>query len=218
MINLHKGTLNHNPRRHAVSIRTLKTARLTIRPFVKQDFKHRVALFNAEEDKGIFGTEPPGNPLEQARIARGLENLNDLGFEYHWTLMSRGEAMPIGFIDAYLPGPHLMSFKGCEISYGLAREYRQQGYMTEAMDACLSFLIRAEGFRRFEANINPNNRNSLQFIARMGFKQEGVRKKMWLWDGEWHDMSLYALLADDYEGLIHQNRASGTELGILQKG
>ena len=180
-----------------MAIQNLLTPRLSLKKTSKGDESFRFEMLADEKESDLFGCDPFPNLKMASAIIKGFINLNNMGYEYHWLLSRKSDGKSVGFIDVYLPGPHLLPFRVCEISYGVAAAYRREGYIQEALSVCLPFLFRTEGIHRIEANVNPANSASIALLEKNGFQYEGCRRNIWFWNNAWHDMNLYALLLDD---------------------
>jgi RimJ/RimL family protein N-acetyltransferase len=62
-----------------------------------------------------------------------------------------------------------------EIGYHVEPGYRRRGFATEAVRALLDWAAEEHGISRFRASIVPSNEPSLAVVARLGFRQTGVR-------------------------------------------
>ena len=79
-------------------------------------------------------------------------------------------------------GTHIgdLCFKGLdadgvtEIGYGIAEEYRGQGYAAEAAAAAVSWALRQPGAVRVEAETAPDNRASRRVLEKCGFLPTGT--------------------------------------------
>ena len=65
-----------------------------------------------------------------------------------------------------------------------------------AMDHCF-FVI---GLHRVEATIRPENHASRRVVEKLGFREEGLRRRSLHIDGAWRDHLCYALTAEDAAG------------------
>ena len=65
-----------------------------------------------------------------------------------------------------------------------------------AVDHC--FLL--VGLHRIEATIRPENRPSRRVVEKLGFREEGLRRKSLHIDGHWRDHLCYALTVEDVQG------------------
>ena len=76
---------------------------------------------------------------------------------------------------------------------------RHRHYATEALDELLEF-----GFRRLElnkvyANVLVNNQDQIAWDEHYGFVEEGLLRKAYLLNGQYHDMIQLALLKSEWE-------------------
>ncbi len=62
-----------------------------------------------------------------------------------------------------------------------------------AMDHCFTTV----GLHRIEATIRPENRASRRVVEKLGFHEEGIRRRCLHVDGAWRDHICYALTAED---------------------
>jgi ribosomal-protein-alanine N-acetyltransferase len=86
-----------------------------------------------------------------------------------------------------------------EIGYDMKLdEYKQKGYMTEAVKAIIHYGFTKMNLNRIEALVSPKNIPSFKLIANMGFSQEGVLKEHYNVDGVLEDSFLFALLKSEY--------------------
>src|SRR6516165_280408 len=65
-----------------------------------------------------------------------------------------------------------------------------------AMDHCF-FVI---GLHRVEATIRPENHASRRVVEKLGFREEGLRRRSLHIDGAWRDHLCYALTVEDAAG------------------
>jgi ribosomal-protein-alanine N-acetyltransferase len=87
-----------------------------------------------------------------------------------------------------------------EIGYAMYKnEYKNKGYMKEAVKAILDFGFNNMGLNRVEAMIGPFNEPSLRLIKSLGFTQEGVMREHYCKDGEIQDSIVFSLLRREYK-------------------
>jgi len=86
-------------------------------------------------------------------------------------------------------GAHLSGYLG----YYAFRPQRQQGFMTEALNAVVEHAFGSWGLHRLEANIQPANTASIQLVERCGFRREGYSPDYLLIDGQWRDHERWAI-------------------------
>lgn len=83
--------------------------------------------------------------------------------------------------------------------YGSVISQNHKGIMTLSMQAVLKKAFQEYGLHRLEANIQPDNYSSINFIRRNGFKKEGYSPRYLKIDGEWKDHERWALTYEDWQ-------------------
>jgi len=89
--------------------------------------------------------------------------------------------------------------KRAEIGYGLDYNYWRKGYVTEALDALLSYAFDVLELHRLEADVDPRNEGSIRTLEKMGFQREGLMRERWQVNGEIQDALFYGLLRPEWE-------------------
>ena len=89
---------------------------------------------------------------------------------------------------------------------GLAVHPRFRGRRVgdEAARLVQRHLIGELGYHRLQLEIYGFNERAIAHAERAGFVREGVRRRAYLYDGDWVDSVLFAVLAED----LHANAAS----------
>jgi [ribosomal protein S5]-alanine N-acetyltransferase len=91
-----------------------------------------------------------------------------------------------------------------EIGYAMDLEqYKNRGFMTEAMKTVLDDGFGEMGLYRVEAMISPENTPSLKLVDRYGFVKEGLLRAHYNNNGVQVDSAVYGLLRPEYEQLKH---------------
>ena len=89
----------------------------------------------------------------------------------------------------------------CMLGYALAQDAQGQGYMHEALVACLEFAFRELNLHRVMANFMPHNTRSNSVLRRLGFTVEGYARDYLYVNGAWRDHVLTSLTNDDWKPL-----------------
>ncbi len=85
----------------------------------------------------------------------------------------------------------------CALGYWIGERFARQGYMFDAVRALVPFVFSTLGMHRIEAACLPSNEPSMNLLAKVGFRQEGLAKGYLQISGEWRDHVLFALLEDE---------------------
>lgn len=180
-------------------IKNIRTERLKLRGILPTDGKHLFNIFKEQDASIVTGTTGFKSLNDANQFAAGLSAMNKTGFSYHWVIEDLDDKSVIGFCNIYLPAPHLIHLKNCEVSFGLNSAVRGQGFMNETLTNCLKFIFESEGFQRVEAFISPTNLPSIKLIERLGFQREGLQRKKWRVNETRYDMYSYAILGSDFD-------------------
>jgi ribosomal-protein-alanine N-acetyltransferase len=85
----------------------------------------------------------------------------------------------------------------CALGYWIGERFARQGHMFDAVRALVPFVFSTLGMHRIEAACLPSNAPSMNLLAKVGFRQEGVARGYLQINGEWRDHVLFALLEDE---------------------
>ncbi|KGN36506.1 N-acetyltransferase GCN5 [Knoellia subterranea KCTC 19937] len=116
----------------------------------------------------------------------------------------------------------LGSFRSCSVGYWVAQSVAGKGIIPTALALVADHAFGELALHRIEINIRPENAASLAVVRKLGFRDEGLRRRMLHIDGDWRDHRSFALTTEDLEGctvmdrLTHtsqQSRARHTEKG-----
>jgi ribosomal-protein-alanine N-acetyltransferase len=93
-------------------------------------------------------------------------------------------------------------FQNARIGYWIGAPYARQGYMTEAIAACLRLAFQGMGLHRVGANIMPANTASRRVLERNGFVKEGYSEKYLQVRGVWEDHERWAITRERFVELF----------------
>ena len=88
-----------------------------------------------------------------------------------------------------------------EVGYSLAREYWNQGIMTEALSEVIRYGFEELRLNRIEAIHEPDNAASGAVMQKCGMLYEGYQRQKLLNKGKYVDVKLYAILRQDWKKL-----------------
>ncbi|MDR0433193.1 MAG: GNAT family N-acetyltransferase [Bifidobacteriaceae bacterium] len=100
------------------------------------------------------------------------------------------------------------------LGYWVDERHAGRGIVPAAAAMAFDYAVGPAGLHRVEAAIHPDNQRSLAVVAKLGFRDEGIRARYLLVAGEWTDHRIYALTKEEVpEGLVHrwQSRHQGGE-------
>ena len=97
----------------------------------------------------------------------------------------------VGWCDA-LPGDFGTAHVG-RMGIGLVREYRRRGIGRRLMEATIK-KARERGLEKLELSVYSSNEGAIAFYKKLGFEEEGRKKRGRLVDGLYDDVILMALV------------------------
>lgn len=152
---------------HKNSIETLVTERLVLRAMEEKDAK---ALLNTIGDRETawWSDDFPCHDLDEAieYINWGNEGVDILLYG----IFKKGVDDVIGNIQIKLLAANGMQ-DGRELGYAISKNYRRQGYMTEAVKAICNHLFLNGTIKRVTLEILPENLPSLGVACKCGFSR-----------------------------------------------
>lgn len=96
------------------------------------------------------------------------------------------------------------------IGYWIAKTYAGRGIMPVAVALATDHCLLVEHIHRMEICIRPENAASLRVVEKLGFADEGIRRRYIHIDGAWRDHRVFSVLADEIgDGLISRVPPAG---------
>jgi ribosomal-protein-alanine N-acetyltransferase len=93
------------------------------------------------------------------------------------------------------------SFDTAEWGFALGSAFWGTGVFTEGAALTLRFAFDTLGVERLEARASVRNGRGNGALRKIGAVQEGVLRRSFLRNGEYHDQALYSILADDWRAV-----------------
>ena len=84
-----------------------------------------------------------------------------------------------------------------EIGYVLTPSCWGKGYMSEALKTIVTFGFRTLNLHSIEANVNPDNKNSITLLERNKFKKEAYFRENFLFENKFLNTVTFSLLEKD---------------------
>lgn len=92
------------------------------------------------------------------------------------------------------------SARSGQVGYWIDQAYAGRGIMPTALAMAVDHCFLVIGLHRLEASIRPENYASRRVVEKLGFREEGIRRKQLHIDGAWRDHICYALIVEDVPG------------------
>lgn len=96
------------------------------------------------------------------------------------------------------------SLSSAAIGYWVSRHVAGQGITPRAVALAIDDCFGTLGLHRVEINIRPENAASLRVAAKLGLRDEGVRKSYLHIQGQWADHRTFAITAEEVGGTMMQ--------------
>ncbi len=147
---------------------TLKTERLLLRRLAMSDAGDMYANWVTDPQVSRFWSWEPHKNIEETRalLAGWIEDYTNPK-TYHWLIVHNGDKQAIGYI--YLADID-DDAESVSVHYALSRRYWNQGIMTEACEAVLSFAFTVMGAARVHSHCHTDNPVSGRVLAKCGMR------------------------------------------------
>jgi len=123
----------------------------------------------------------------------GIDWREDAGFSFF--IFRTGDAALLG--GATLGNVRRGVAQSATLGYWIGAPHARQGYMTDAIQATVTFAFETLQLHRLEVACLPSNEASQGVLRKLGFRQEGYAQRYLRINGEWCDHLLFALLAEE---------------------
>ena len=92
------------------------------------------------------------------------------------------------------------SARSAQVGYWIDEAYAGRGITPTALAMAMDHCFFAIGLHRVEATIRPENHASRRVVEKLGFREEGLRRRSLHIDGAWRDHLCYAMTVEDAAG------------------
>jgi diamine N-acetyltransferase len=99
-------------------------------------------------------------------------------------------------------GIHNVDWKNRTAEVGIAigeKDYWGQGYGTDALKTLLRFAFQEMNLHRVQLRVHDYNARAIRCYEKCGFQHEGRQRQALFRDGEYHDVLLMSVLADEFQ-------------------
>ena len=174
----------------------LETPRLTLRPLTMHDAAD-IFAYSCDPEVARYVLWNAHRSLGDSRdylrfVLRQYRN----GEPSVWGIVSKDSGRVIGTIG-YMA--YVWENLPVEVGYSLARSHWNRGLMTEALQAVIDATFQNIYIHRIEAQHDVRNPASGRVMARCGMQYEGLLRDRVFNKNHFVDISLYAILYDDWK-------------------
>ena len=115
------------------------------------------------------------------------------GMSLPWSILHAGRFVGQITVGAIVWG----SARSAQVGYWIDQEYAGRGITPTAVALAVDHSFFRVGLHRIEANVRPENMASRRVVTKLGFRDEGIRRRQLHIDGAWRDHICYALTAEE---------------------
>lgn len=174
----------------------LESERLVLRPLEEKDAENVFEIFSDTEVMRYYDLLPFKSMEEAHRQTRFfMQALADRTM-IRWGIVLKENEKLVGTCGLFAFSD---ADKKAELGYELNRNYQRRGIMSEALPLVLDFAFSNSDINRIEAFIEIPNTASQLLAGKLGFIKEGEMRDYELCRGQLIDITLWALLRQDWE-------------------
>lgn len=187
----------------------MSTARLSLRPLAPADIDGLLAYRGRPDVCRYLPFSPMTREVLETHLAGDLARTE---------ITEEGQALTLGVwaMDTdRLIGDVVLLFRSREhasgeIGYVFAPGAAGHGYATEACTAVLTLAFDDLGLHRVTARLDSRNEASARLASRLGLRQEAHFLRNEMFKGEWSDVLVFAIRADEWLTSQARRASSGT--------
>lgn len=154
---------------------TIATNRLTLRRFTIEDAEAMYYNWASDADVTKYLTWQPYESVEQcAETLQKWEKLYEAQDHYEWAIELNDSEQPIGSIGVVSINEDIQSM---ELGYCIGKNWWHQGYITEAVEAVIHYLMAEVGAGRVWAEHDVANPHSGEVMKKAGMEYEGTLRQ-----------------------------------------
>ena len=172
----------------------LETERLLLTEFFKSDAEELFKIRSDERVQKYLDRDLHKTVEESELMIDGMINTYNSKEGINWIIRKKDSLNVIGYIGYWRM---IRNNVRAEIGYAMKPEYWGNGYMQEALSKVIKFGFNEFCLHSIEANVNPDNANSIKLLEKFGFKKEAYFKEDYFYNGKFLDTAIYSLLEKD---------------------
>ena len=176
----------------------IETARLLLRPFLKEDAEDMFRNWAQDPEVTRFLTWPPHESPEVTRalLALWAKEAAENPSCYQWAVELKELGRVIGSLSVVHADGETESV---ELGYCIGKAWWGRGLMTEAVRAVCAYLFEEVGVRRVTARHDVENPASGAVMRKAGMTKEGVLRQSGRNNRGIVDMAVYSILRDEWK-------------------
>ncbi|MEY8414064.1 GNAT family N-acetyltransferase [Lachnospiraceae bacterium 62-26] len=151
---------------------TLRTDRLILRKFIKDDLEALFEIFS-DEEVNVFLPWYPLETMEDASLfySRCFESKYQQECSYNYAICLKDDNYPTGYVN-------VDTHDSYDLGYGLRKEFWHKGIITEACRAVIEQL-KKDGIPYITATHDVSNTRSGEVMRKLGMKYQYSYEEQW---------------------------------------
>ncbi len=179
---------------------SLLTSPVALRPLLTRDASawRETRVRNADWLRAWEPTNPE-TPLYQSSLGPYISMVRTMrkearhGVTLPWAMTCNGKFAGQLTVGNIIWG----SARTASVGYWIDQKFAGLGVTPTLLAMALDHCFGVVGLHRVEATIRPENRASRRVVEKLGFHEEGIRRRSLHVDGAWRDHICYAITAED---------------------
>lgn len=179
------------------------TSRLRLRPLTLDDRPALLAYRGDAQVCRFLPFEPMDDEVLSQRLSADFarQEITDEGQALTLGVELAESKRLIGDVVLFF---HSVEHRGGELGYVFHPDVAGHGYAVEACAALLDLAFDELGLHRVIARINGGNHDSARLAQRLGLRHEASHRRSVMVKGDWVDLEIYALLAEEWRNRKNQ--------------
>jgi len=176
----------------------LETKRLRLRPITLDD-KNEIFDYRSDIETNKYqGWIPKTIGDVETFIGKISKKINEPDTWFQFAIIEKETQKIVGDL-----GIHFFDSENKQVEIGctLNKAFQNKGYATESIKKIIDYLFKELNKHRIITSIDPDNKNSIRLVERIGFRKEAHFIESLLINGKWVDDLIYALIEKDWEKL-----------------
>lgn len=178
--------------RHSLPV--LAGSNFILRELRAEDAPTLLAMLTTEE-VSRFISPPPTTVEGFERFIAWTNREREAGNYVCYGIVPAGMTTAVGLFQLRSLEP---GFASCEWGFALGSQFWGTGLFVDGARLVLDFGVDLVGIQRFEARAAVANGRGNGALRKLGAVQEGVLRRSFLRNGQYHDQVLWSILAEDW--------------------
>ncbi len=174
----------------------LETERLIIKPVTIGD-KDEIFEYRRDKETNKYqGWIPETIEDVEVFIGNTSKQINVPETWFQFVIVDKETQKIVGDLGIHFIDPEN---EQAEIGCTLNKNYQNKGFATESVRKVIDYLFKELNKHRIIASIDPENKNSIRLVERIGFRKEAHFVESLFINGKWVDDLIYALIEKDWD-------------------